>query len=319
VTFEQDNLLEPFPANATSPNSLDMIFCQNVTIYFDLPTFRSLVDRFYQILPDGGILFLGFSETLWNIYDKFRLREVAGAFLYTKEPPTPLPPRPSLPPSSVQTRVRPRSSGVSSRPGEQGNQEAPPRMREHQHILEPQRSSPKPEPAVYTKEPDESVIERCLQLLDAGRVEEVLDILYKVPLNGPQAPQGLALLARAHANRGDMDLAVAEARRAIELDSLTTEAYLLLGVLYAQQGQMVLAAKQLERARYLDPESPLISFHLAESYRQLQRNIAALREYRNTLNKLSTYAQDTLLDGVAVGWLRESCERYLTILANNRR
>jgi chemotaxis protein methyltransferase CheR len=319
VTFEQVNLLEPFPANATSPNSLDMIFCQNVTIYFDLPTFRSLVDRFYQILPDGGILFLGFSETLWNIYDKFRLREVAGAFLYTKEPPTPLPPRPSLPPSSVQTRVRPRSSGVSSRPGEQGNQEAPPRMREHQHILEPQRSSPKPEPAVYTKEPDESVIERCLQLLDAGRVEEVLDILYKVPLNGPQAPQGLALLARAHANRGDMDLAVAEARRAIELDSLTTEAYLLLGVLYAQQGQMVLAAKQLERARYLDPESPLISFHLAESYRQLQRNIAALREYRNTLNKLSTYAQDTLLDGVAVGWLRESCERYLTILANNRR
>ncbi len=83
IHFEQFNLLHPIPEHL---RGVDIIFCQNVTIYFDLETFRALVDRFYHILPDWGLLFLGFSETLWNIYDKFRLEEVAGAFVYVKEP-----------------------------------------------------------------------------------------------------------------------------------------------------------------------------------------------------------------------------------------
>ncbi|NJN67086.1 MAG: tetratricopeptide repeat protein, partial [Chloroflexaceae bacterium] len=160
-----------------------------------------------------------------------------------------------------------------------------------------------------------AVLQEGRALLDAGRVDEVLETLKRVPLNGPHAPQTLALIARAHANRGDLDLAVAEARRAIELDALTTEAYILLGVLYARQGQVSTAARYLERARYLDPDSALISFYLADIYRQLSRTTVALREYRNTLRKLAGSAPDTLLDGVAVGWLRETCERYLEILA----
>ncbi|NJN67834.1 MAG: protein-glutamate O-methyltransferase CheR, partial [Chloroflexaceae bacterium] len=83
VHFEQFNLLDPFPPRA---HHLDIIFCQNVTIYFELATFRSLVDRFYHTLNEGGLLFLGFSETLWNIYDKFRLLEIGGAFVYVKDP-----------------------------------------------------------------------------------------------------------------------------------------------------------------------------------------------------------------------------------------
>lgn len=97
VTFSQINLLEPFPPHA---QGVDIIFCQNVTIYFELATFRALVDRFYHLLPEGGLLFLGFSETLWNIYDRFRLQEVEGAFVYVKDtrPSAPALAPPSAPP-----------------------------------------------------------------------------------------------------------------------------------------------------------------------------------------------------------------------------
>jgi tetratricopeptide (TPR) repeat protein len=90
----------------------------------------------------------------------------------------------------------------------------------------------------------------------------------------------------------------------------------LLGILYAQQGQLQEATQQLERARYLDAESPLISYHLAETYRQMNRREIALREYRNTLRKLAGRAPDTLLDGVAVSWLCTTCERYIKLLAS---
>ncbi len=160
-----------------------------------------------------------------------------------------------------------------------------------------------------------TTLQQGRNLLDAGKADEVLDLFKNVALHDSSAPEMLALIARAHANRGELDTAVAEARRALELNSLTTEAYVLLGMLYAQQGQVQAAAKQLERARYLDADAPLISFYLADVYRQMHKRPMALREYRNTLAKLAPYAPETLLDGVAVAWLRETCERYLKLLA----
>ena len=74
--------------------------------------------------------------------------------------------------------------------------------------------------------------------------------------------------------------------------------------------------QQFERARYLNPDSPLIVFHLAEACRQLGRNQAAVREYRNTLRRLDAHPPDTVLDGVAVAWLRETCQRHLGRLLN---
>jgi chemotaxis protein methyltransferase CheR len=51
---------------------MDIIFCRNVIIYFDRETQRTLFQKFYQQLEPGGILFIGHSETLNGINDKFK-------------------------------------------------------------------------------------------------------------------------------------------------------------------------------------------------------------------------------------------------------
>jgi chemotaxis protein methyltransferase CheR len=280
VRLEQLNLLAPFPVRA---RGIHAIFCQNVTIYFQVGACRALMERFHANLADGGLLFLGFSETLWNIFDRFRWREVGGSYVYSKE---------SQAGPLLGTPARPAT--IPAR--------------------QPRRFTQPLAPIAGAE-----LAARGRELLDAGRAEAALELFDAAPLVGAEAPQILALAARAHADRGDLGLAAAEARRALEMDPLTTEAHLLVGLILARQGRPAAAIGPLERARYLDAGSPAIAFHLAECYRQAGRMESALREYRNTISKLAGHPPDRLVDGVAAGWLRETCRRYEAMLSEDGR
>jgi chemotaxis protein methyltransferase CheR len=71
VIFKYLNLMGSWPID-TSRGGLDFIFCRNVMIYFDKPTQRRLVNRFWDLLSPGAILFTGHSESLTGIEHKFR-------------------------------------------------------------------------------------------------------------------------------------------------------------------------------------------------------------------------------------------------------
>jgi chemotaxis protein methyltransferase CheR len=59
----------------------DIIFCRNVIIYFDKPTQVKLFEKFYNHLNPGGYLFIGSSETLYGVSDRFI---AAGPTVYRK-------------------------------------------------------------------------------------------------------------------------------------------------------------------------------------------------------------------------------------------
>jgi len=75
--FRQLNLMHDWPISGP----LDFIFCRNVVIYFDKPTQRVLFDRFADLLPVGGHLFVGHSESLFKVTDRFKL---IGKTIYRK-------------------------------------------------------------------------------------------------------------------------------------------------------------------------------------------------------------------------------------------
>ncbi|MGD8786188.1 MAG: protein-glutamate O-methyltransferase [Phycisphaerales bacterium] len=70
VIFKYLNLMGEWPINPSG--GIDFIFCRNVMIYFDKPTQERLVNRFWNVLAPGGVLFTGHSESLTGIQHKFR-------------------------------------------------------------------------------------------------------------------------------------------------------------------------------------------------------------------------------------------------------
>jgi len=78
LVFRRLNLMEPF----SFAEPFDGIFCRNVMIYFDKPTQASLLNRFFQSLGRGGVLFIGHSESLAGIEHPFRYVQPA---TYRKE------------------------------------------------------------------------------------------------------------------------------------------------------------------------------------------------------------------------------------------
>ncbi len=67
VAYRQLNLTEAWPMKG----SFDIIFCRNVTIYFDRDTRVTLLDRFAEYLDDDGCLFVGHSESLFGLTQRF--------------------------------------------------------------------------------------------------------------------------------------------------------------------------------------------------------------------------------------------------------
>ncbi len=70
VTFRYHNLItDPYP------NGFDIILCRNVMIYFDSIAKIKMLDKFHASLNTGGLLIIGFFDTMSHLIDnkKFEL------------------------------------------------------------------------------------------------------------------------------------------------------------------------------------------------------------------------------------------------------
>ena len=78
ITFKQLNLLHEWPFKGP----FDFMFCRNVVIYFNKDTQRELFDRYADVLPENAPLFIGHSESLFKVTNRFKSM---GQTIYRKD------------------------------------------------------------------------------------------------------------------------------------------------------------------------------------------------------------------------------------------
>jgi len=85
VRFDRVNLSDD--SKMVFLKGMDLIFCCNVLIYFDLASKRRVVQHFFSNLTAGGYFFLGHAESLFQVDDAFRLVHFPGTTAYLKPAP----------------------------------------------------------------------------------------------------------------------------------------------------------------------------------------------------------------------------------------
>ena len=190
VDFGEMNLID-FMSAPPVPPKYAAIFCRNVMIYFRSDTTRRLVERFHESLFDGGVLFLGHSETLWGISEAFRLEEREKIFYYRKPRVKSGPPRPD---------AALRSSGPS-----------PPRR------AVPHAETPPP-PPVADSSPAMELVLSAERLADGGLFEDAVAMCRQAAAIDRGCPEAEYLMAFLLRGRGRHAEALYHAERALERD-----------------------------------------------------------------------------------------------------
>ena len=82
IRFERVNLNDD--SKMTFLKGMDLIFCCNVLIYFDLASKRKVIQHFHANILPGGYLFLGHAESLYQVDSQFHLVHFPGTIGYSK-------------------------------------------------------------------------------------------------------------------------------------------------------------------------------------------------------------------------------------------
>jgi chemotaxis protein methyltransferase CheR len=280
VHFEYHNLVKD-PFLYEGMQNIDIIFCRNVTIYFDCQTTRRVIENFYNCLAQDGYLFLGHTETLWQITDKFERVEFPKTFIYKKRlnPVQEDAMKPFMAVPEIKIEDLTHSMAPKHPSGLNLHEPLPSRRRAEWLTSTATLSSPKDVIAQ-----DKNHLLTCLThatvLANEARYKEAKDILAKV----------------------------------IEEDNLSAEAYYLLGVLSYKSGDLKEAETQFRKVIYVTPDSVLAYFNLGNIYLSQRRFSEAAREFRNAIRLSEKRPKDEQVrfcEDFTVEFLLRTCRNNL--------
>ncbi|HUS13568.1 MAG TPA: CheR family methyltransferase [Chloroflexia bacterium] len=323
VHFGVLNLVStPYP---DALQDLDLIVCENVIIYFRPEVTSRVIAEFYNRLSPAGYLFLGYSETLWQISDRFALVTHPNTFFYQRPAtePEPVPSRPTVhPPLNLEALLYKLSqtslAAERSRNGETAKAAAAAREASPTRPATAQPTSESVPAAVVPADPalDIAVAEQLNQQahknLEAGRYLEAQALFADALGRNSSSVDALVGLAQIHANQGRLAEACVECQKALDIDSLCEEAHLLSALIARQEGRTAEAIDHFEKLIYINGESIAGHFHLAEIYRAAGRLPAAGRHYRRALTALDRHPVDGTISGLPPGMVRRACEQQLS-------
>jgi chemotaxis protein methyltransferase CheR len=320
VRFDGQNLAVPV-FEKVKAESLDLILCRNVIIYFDLPTIRALMDRFLAALRPGGLLLLGYSESLFKVYDRFEMVEVEGSFIY-RRPLKPLDPRapgarhtPTLSPTTAAERTTVLAA-ASSLGKPKPRKPAPPRpvlpsTEALQQSLDAAAPKP-PEAAPARKEARMSAefvaaarerptgeqpawslmlspgerLNAAVRMMERGDFVSAVATVEQLLTDEPSHLDALLTVGNLYSLTGRMSDARDAFGQALNREPLCVEARVFGGLAALQAGELAEARSELGKALFLEPSLAIGHYLLAQVHERLEDHEAARRSYRNAISQL---------------------------------
>jgi chemotaxis protein methyltransferase CheR len=282
VTFEARNLADD-RLEIWKPESLDIVFCRNVIMYFSPLIAQAVVGRLAKALKPGGYLFLGHAETLRGLSSDFHLRHTHDTFYYQRRAqleaaaPSFLPRATSSTPGSTPT-VPDLMDGAST--WVEAIAKAAQRI---ESLATPPRGGRS------TRENAGSAPRRgwevglALELLEQERFVEALDLVERFPPESARDREVLLLRAVLLTHSGQLVQAERACHQLLALDELNAGAHYLLALCREGAGDRAGAVSHDQTAIYLDPGFAMAHVHLGLLARRANDRVTARREHAQAI------------------------------------
>ncbi len=292
VTFAYFNLMEDsYPSLTNNTNAMDIIFCRNVLMYFEPALAAQVVHRHSLSLVDGGWLIISPTDNAQTMTETMETVNFPGAILYRKNASgtarssaAPFPAQ-LEPPEQIVIRPAATTKQHTRRPAAMAADKTPP--------------PPRPRPSDYRQ---------ALALYQQGRYGEAAAQATTLLGSQKNKVQAMNLIARIHANQGDLASARQWCMQAIDADRLNPVGHYLMAVVLLELGQTDGSMQELKRTLYLDPYFVLAYFTLGNLYRQQGRHKEAGKHFENALLLLDVRPPEEILpeaEGMTAGRLAE--------------
>ncbi len=289
VTFAYLNLAEDaFPSLATGTNAIDVILCRNVLMYFTPDSAQRVLERFHRALGDGGWLIPGAAET--------------------PQLPLRLPAWQAYRPGDC-TIFRKAGADESAVAG--GTPASVKRSRNAARPPKP-RAAPAARPAGAEAQAASAggLLEDARALYAQGRYAAAAALL-ETARAGPGCARSAALLARCHANAGNLAAALACSRNALAANKLDPATHYVHALIETEAGDPAQAERSLRRTLYLDGD--FVPAHIALATLAARRGKGALaRKHLDiALALLARQAPEDLVpetDGMSAGGLARTVQ-----------
>ncbi|HEY3569112.1 MAG TPA: CheR family methyltransferase [Thermoanaerobaculia bacterium] len=217
----------------------DLVLMRNVLIYFRRPLQRWVVSQVAKLLAPEGYLFLGASETLWQIQDELESVDLGPCFAYRHRKPQPAA-EPATPPPKRVHRKPPPEPPAEEKPRWNGET---PRDWSVSRAATAVAPAPEPPPAAPAGGVQERLLAAARDLAE-NRIEEARRILDAILAADPSEPAAHALVGFLHDLCGRTEEAVGAYRAALYLDPALFQPRVLLADCLLRLGKRDLAEHQ---------------------------------------------------------------------------
>jgi chemotaxis protein methyltransferase CheR len=341
VKFSALNLVDDtYAAAGIAPQSLDLILCRNVLMYFTPAAAKRVIRKLYDALTDGGWLVVGLGELSHLLFADFEMVQFPGAILYRKRShaaslhaasPDATPPQSALENWFAERAARQPGGQQSHRLDQVAGRNphrsvslvspvspAGAQARHDQLRPAPGALALDAPPMPVGAQPLHPVVEPTLPVAksrpksqvydEQGAFAEAESQAHAELAAKPQDAAALVQLARLCANQGRLEEALAWCQRSLTVDRLNLRGHYLYATIQQERGEVDEAIQALKRSIYLHPEFVLAHFELGALAQRQGKQEQANKHFANMFAFLQNYQPDELLpesDGLTAGRLAE--------------
>jgi len=292
VEFRVLNLASPdYPSLSSGVEQMDVIFCRNVLIYFDLETVAKIATRLIASLAPGGWLFLGASDP--SIAEFVPCEVVlTGAGLAYRPPGT----------TSGTRGASFTDLGIWS------HSEVP--RFDPSVVDEPEMTAPVLESTTAPEDIVVAPVDRQTPVHKMAEADDSYDTAYaradydaaarlarESIDRGDDNEDAWIVLVRSMANRGDLVVAGEACASALDHHRMSVELTHLHAVLLAEAGRYADAAVAAKQALYLNPDYTIAHLALGDALSRTGDIPNARKAFRNAETQLQGFAPDMPVPG----------------------